>query len=416
MRKIFLFARKFPYGKNEAYLETEVAFYSEFDEVHIFSLSVEKDDPLRKIDVANNVFFHTIHYQNILKYALAFITSLFSPSLYKEISKLIRTKRLSLNSLKQLFIYLAKSRVEGQEIKSIIEKNQLVSEEDNVVLYSYRFDYASYMIANLKINSQNTYRISRAHGIDLYEYRQPSNYLPFREDILKSLEQLVLISQENMTYMLENYPQYEEKYEVRYLGTKDMPFHDIVVTKPVQVLSISHVVPVKRLGLILESVIKASENIPIQWTHYGAGKGFSELERLVADQKDNQNLTVTLKGHVDNQKMLDILAQEHFHLFINLSTSEGLPVSIMEAMSTGTPVIATDVGGTREIVIDEYTGVLVDVDTPAMEIARQIERIAELNPTEYTQLRKNARKHWEDNFFANKNYQKFVHDLIHLEK
>lgn len=45
-------------------------------------------------------------------------------------------------------------------------------------------------------------------------------------------------------------------------------------------------------------------------------------------------------------------------VFINLSTNEGVPVSIMEAISFDIPIVATDVGGTSEIVTDE-TGILV---------------------------------------------------------
>ena len=47
-----------------------------------------------------------------------------------------------------------------------------------------------------------------------------------------------------------------------------------------------------------------------------------------------------------------------FDLFVNMSLSEGIPVSIMEAISFGIPIIATNVGGNAEIVNDE-TGVLI---------------------------------------------------------
>ncbi len=40
------------------------------------------------------------------------------------------------------------------------------------------------------------------------------------------------------------------------------------------------------------------------------------------------------------------------------SISEGIPVTIIEAMAAGLPVVATDVGGVGEVVVDESTGLL----------------------------------------------------------
>lgn len=42
MKTLCIFANEFPYGSWEAYLETEVKFYSEFDKVYIFSLQLRK--------------------------------------------------------------------------------------------------------------------------------------------------------------------------------------------------------------------------------------------------------------------------------------------------------------------------------------------------------------------------------------
>ena len=46
-------------------------------------------------------------------------------------------------------------------------------------------------------------------------------------------------------------------------------------------------------------------------------------------------------------------------LFVLPSLSESLPVSIIEAMSFGIPVVATDVGGVPEIVADGETGYII---------------------------------------------------------
>ena len=51
-----------------------------------------------------------------------------------------------------------------------------------------------------------------------------------------------------------------------------------------------------------------------------------------------------------------------FDVFLLLSNWEGFPISIIEAMRAGLPVIASDVGGVNEAVIDGVNGYLVDAN------------------------------------------------------
>ena len=65
----------------------------------------------------------------------------------------------------------------------------------------------------------------------------------------------------------------------------------------------------------------------------------------------------------DRNDVPDLLARAH--LFVLSSLWEGFPISILEAMRAGLPVVATDVGGVRESVIEGETGYLTnprDVD------------------------------------------------------
>ncbi|MCC6194980.1 MAG: TIGR03088 family PEP-CTERM/XrtA system glycosyltransferase [Burkholderiales bacterium] len=59
--------------------------------------------------------------------------------------------------------------------------------------------------------------------------------------------------------------------------------------------------------------------------------------------------------------------------FVLPSRAEGISNTILEAMACGVPVIATDVGGNAELVVDDVTGALVPAGDPEA-LARQIAR------------------------------------------
>lgn len=81
---------------------------------------------------------------------------------------------------------------------------------------------------------------------------------------------------------------------------------------------------------------------------------------------------VIFLGDVPHREVAGYLRQAD--AFVLNSTYEGLPHVVLEAMAAGTPVIATDAGGTGEVVEHEVTGLLVPVgDAAALQAA--VERL-----------------------------------------
>lgn len=87
----------------------------------------------------------------------------------------------------------------------------------------------------------------------------------------------------------------------------------------------------------------------------GAGPYRANLENLV--YQNGCGSDILFVGQKNQDEIIDILSATD--IFVNPSYSEGLPTSVMEAASIGLPIVATDVGGTREIIAAGQSGILV---------------------------------------------------------
>jgi glycosyltransferase involved in cell wall biosynthesis len=90
------------------------------------------------------------------------------------------------------------------------------------------------------------------------------------------------------------------------------------------------------------------------------GEGF--LREALQQQIDKLGLsqTVMLPGFTAELDQY----MHHFDLFVQSSHTEGLPSVLLEAMSARTAVVATDVGGTGELVVEGSTGLMVPPNDP----------------------------------------------------
>ncbi|MBI5720148.1 MAG: glycosyltransferase family 4 protein [Burkholderiales bacterium] len=98
----------------------------------------------------------------------------------------------------------------------------------------------------------------------------------------------------------------------------------------------------------------------------GSGPQQGELERLVVDMGLTQ--AVRFSGRIDNARIGELYAGAD--LVLNPSTADNMPISILEALASGVPVVTTSAGGIPDLVQDGHTALIVPVgDAEAMAAA-----------------------------------------------
>lgn len=157
---------------------------------------------------------------------------------------------------------------------------------------------------------------------------------------------------------------------------------------------------IKNHAFLIKSVKKLiDKGYNIKLNILGDGVLREELEKLIAEL--NLEEYVELKGVVSNVN--EYLQQAD--IYCGSSLVEGLPISILEAMACGLPVVSTKAGGVVDIVKDDVNGYICD-DFDEDHYASLIEKII-LNEQLRTNMSTNSRKMAEELSISNcvKNYE-----------
>jgi L-malate glycosyltransferase len=122
--------------------------------------------------------------------------------------------------------------------------------------------------------------------------------------------------------------------------------------------TIARLHPVKDLGVLLRAVAALETHPRVKIALVGDGQDRASLEDLARSLSISDR--VVFAGQRDDAR--ELLAA--LDIFVNCSIIEGISVTVLEAMATGLPVIATRVGGTPEVVVDKISGLLTPSRSP----------------------------------------------------
>jgi glycosyltransferase involved in cell wall biosynthesis len=128
--------------------------------------------------------------------------------------------------------------------------------------------------------------------------------------------------------------------------------------KPIEFLCVSRLSPEKRIDDIIVAFHGAIDRVSnIKLVIIGDGPCRCNIEKIVRELGLQDR--VSLIGRVPHSKIVDYYRESD--AFVLASSSEGVPVAMLEAMATGLPVIVTNVGGIGDIVKNGINGILFQV-------------------------------------------------------
>ncbi|MCO6018217.1 glycosyltransferase [Carnobacterium divergens] len=411
---LILLTNYYPYYKGEEYIESEIEYLSScYDKVIIISTMVSlKMEQTREVPPNVEIIKSNINHSKMGKLSMFFKNYI---NIRKDKEKVKNIKKETETIFERLYSYYFEAR--ALSIYKNIESNLASFEIDKfnvVTIYSYWFYITARVAIELKnklFNQLQPYTISRAHRYDLYENESPLKFLPQRLFLLNELDNIYPCSQDGVDYLKNSYPMHTKKISVERLGTID-PFIQMIESKDVlSIVTCSAVRKVKRLDLLIEALkILEFQDIPFKWTHIGNGPELDELKKSA--QKNLTCSNYSFVGFLKNNEVLNWYKNNPVTIFMNLSLSEGVPVSIMEAMSIGIPIVATDVGGTKEIVENNVNGLLLQKNCTPLEIANSIRQFYTMDLKKYNKFKINSKLIWENKSNADKLYLNFSKKIL----
>ena len=412
--KLFLFTEGFPYGTTERpFITPELGELSKKYDVEIIAFTNRKIVTTASdiATVPENVTYSWLDtgfsgygINSLIRIVAYVMVTMFDFRFWSELFRLICNRRVSVNSLWDvLFFDLCANRY------AHLLEEKIGNKVDDSIIYTFWNSTFTLSALKLKKKHKTVKVVSRIHRYDLYEeFTSSGKWQPFKNDIDKEIDAIFFICKQGLDYYKAHFAHSgnERKYHLCYMGVepkKNRTAQSIGDT--LNIISCSSLIPRKRVDAIIRALSVLPDNVKISWKHFGDGLQRDELIKLASDMLDGKdNITYSFMGFAANSDVMKYYEENAVDCFILTSESEGLPVAIMEALSYGVPVIATNVGGIEEEI--DGNGFILPELASNIEIAESIKQMYELKtnkPNAYAYMRKRSYELWKEKFDSKNN-------------
>ncbi len=419
-RHLVILCSNFPYGFGEPFIEVELEYLKmRFDEITICTTDRSQDATASHFSVPEGIRVNDFSTKVSFSEKLMNLWRLaFDADLQEEVSTIKNAyhSHVSWGKLKTMLV----SKLRALKLKQQVEEFLQSQNESELYLYSYWADDAALALSYINKENPSVTVFCRVHGWDLYFERSSYFYLPFRKLIFNGLDAVFPISENGKNYLLSHFDTiidrgrvYQSRLGIKTVESLPEPNQKF---RRFRLISCSNLIPIKRVELIVNA-LSHIDTLEVDWTHFGDG---SESV-AIAEKAENllggkENIEFHFPGRIPNWQVLEYYSDHTVDLFITLSRYDGIPVSIMEAMSFGIPALATDVGGVSEIVINGKTGFLLDQEVEPKDVAEVIQKVASMPEEEYNSMRQEAKNFWGTFYSADINYPAFCEKVLSLRE
>jgi len=257
-------------------------------------------------------------------------------------------------------------------------------------------------------------QVSAIHGQGLYMKHRPLLYMTdmivaVSHDARKMILNGSKISHNKVVTILNGID--EEKYSAR-VNIIDKKRSIGLSTEDLVIGIVARLAPEKDHNTLLDAFRLVLNNTHLNIKLVIVGDGSLKEQMIKKSQLLSIDKNVIFLG--ERHDVPELLAT--FNLFVLSSTTEGISLTLLEAMAAGLPVIATKVGGNPEIVMDKQTGLIVPPRDP-ISMAKAISHIID-NPYIWKQMGMKGKER-VSNVFSVKTmvneYQK-VYEKIMIQK
>lgn len=409
-RNLVLLTAAYPLYGGEYFLEDELSILaSKFETIYIFCFSKQQNRVTRPYP--KNIIVIDSPIAREMKDKISFLTYLFDKNIFNEL-KILRANRLSISM--DIIKTILNNYLKAVRILNVLQKEIEKQKIDlnQTIFYSYWNDHRALALSMLTGENCQLTCLSRAHGWDIDYHRTKLGYLPFKFLILSRLNQVYTVSESGQRLLNAQFKnQFSKKISIARLGKFNNHRPQIVKkNQEFTVVSCSNMIPLKRIHLIIDFIVEMNLE-QVTWYHFGSGPQKEELLEYASNKLSASKFQFL--GVVPNTEILEFYSKKYVDLFINLSESEGIPVSIMEAQSAAIPVLATDVGGTSEIVTSE-NGFLIEKNFDLKTTASLIKNFLTAAPQVCEEKRNMSYSNWKKAYNADVNYQEFYKKIAEL--